>query len=353
MAGFTGLSLTQGASARSVAERKVIVAISAVVLGGGIWSMHFVAMLGLQLPVPYFYDALTTLISVLIAVLVVGFGLLLLHFRERNRTTITAAGLIFGLGILAMHYVGMAGIEACRAEYTGLGLAASVTVSLGLSTVAIWVAYGERTHRNIILGTVCFAIAVGSLHFLAIWGTRFFEDASVAVGRAIISNELLAFLVTLSTFVICGGFLLSGVTFLPGAPAPAGEAREALREAVAAPVEPVGEKPACNVPYEKNGRTYFADCGAIAAFRAEGHYTIIYHGAEKNFCPWSISDAVSRLEGSEFIRAHRSYLVNPAHVTGFERKKDSGVIYFDRDDSLQKVPVSRTRLGEVREILGL
>jgi hypothetical protein len=45
--------------------------------------------------------------------------------------------------------------------------------------------------------------------------------------------------------------------------------------------------------------------------------------------------------------------VNPAFVTGFERRKDSGVIYFEGVASLGKVPVSRSRLGAVRDLLGL
>ena len=52
-------------------------------------------MLGLQLPVLFFYDALITLISALVGILVVGVGLILLHFPERTPLTIT-----FGLGEL-------------------------------------------------------------------------------------------------------------------------------------------------------------------------------------------------------------------------------------------------------------
>ena len=72
MAGFTGLSMARGLSHVPLAQRKMRVAMSAVVLGGGIWSMHFVAMLGLQLPIPFYYDPLVTLISALIGILVSG-----------------------------------------------------------------------------------------------------------------------------------------------------------------------------------------------------------------------------------------------------------------------------------------
>ena len=53
------------------------------------------------------------------------------------------------------------------------------------------------------------------------------------------------------------------------------------------------------------------------------------------------------------MRTHRSYLVNPAHVSGFERVKDSGVCYFAGAPALGKAPVSRARLPEVRQALGV
>ena len=354
MAGFTGLSMARGLSHVPLAQRKMRVAMSAVVLGGGIWSMHFVAMLGLQLPIPFYYDPLVTLISALLGILVVGLGLIVLHFRRRTPATITAAGLIVGTGILGMHYTGMAGMQACRAEYTAGGIGLAVTTSLVLATLAVWIAYGERTRRNVLLGTLCFATAVVALHYIAIWNTRFLE-APLPEFDLILGNEALAMVVTLAAFVICGAFLLAGATFFPET-AEAAPLPTAAPEAPPPSPAPAAPEPAQGfrqIPYEREGRTLFAEPASVAAFRAEGHYTILYRGAERVFCPWSISEAEKRLEGTHFVRVHRSYLVNPDHVTGFERRKDSGVIYFDGVAALGKVPVSRSRLTEVRDLLGL
>lgn len=357
MAGFTGLSIARGLSRVPPNQRKLRVAMSAIVLGGGIWSMHFVAMLGLQLPIPFYYDPLVTLISALLGVLVVGTGLIVLHFRRRTPVTITAAGLIVGTGILGMHYTGMAGMQACRAEYTPGGIVLAVTTSLVLATGAVWIAYWDRTRRNVLLGTLGFAAAVVALHYIAIWNTSFLE-APLAEVELVIGNEALALIVTLAAFVICGAFLLAGATFFPDRPE-----NEAAALAVSVPPpasevalapEPVEQATSRRlVPYEREGRTLFAEHETIAAFRAEGHYTIIYRGSERAFCPWSISEAEKRLEGTEFLRVHRSYLVNTARITGFERRKDNGVVFFEGVAALGQVPVSRSRLGEVRDLLGL
>lgn len=355
MAGFTGLSMARGLSRVPAGERKLRVALSALVLGGGIWSMHFVAMLGLQLPILFFYDPLVTLISALLGILVVGLGLIILHFRKRTPARITAAGLVVGTGILGMHYTGMAGMQACVAEYTFGGIVISVTTSLALATLAVWIAYWDRTRRNVVLGTLCFALAVVALHYIAIWNTSFLE-APLPEFDLILGNEALAIVVTLAAFMICGAFLLAGATFFPETP----EADLATSDAPAPRLSPAAEVGAPEpvrrlqpVPYERDGRTLFAEPASIAAFRAEGHYTILYRGAERVFCPWSISEAEKRLDGTDFLRVHRSYLINPAHVTGFERLKDTGVVYFEGVAALDKVPVSRSRLTEVRDLLGL
>lgn len=345
MAGFTGLYLTHGASKLDDQKRKLVVALAAIILGGGIWSMHFVAMLGLQLPILFYYDALITLISALVAILMVGLALLILHFRPRTMGTIVGAGVIVGLGIVVMHYVGMAGMELCRPVYNAWDVVISTLASVVLSVLAIWVAYDNRTQRNILLGTVCFGLAVFTMHFVATGLTDFV--ASDTAGRAgpALNNQVLAMGVTVAVFLICGAFLLTGITFIEPAStvaAPAGPAADPEPTALRA-----------GVPFEREGQTFFAEPSSIAAIRAEGHYTVLYMNAEKLFCPWSITEAESRLAPDGFLRAHRSYLLNPKHVSRFERHKDNGTCYFDAVDALTKVPVSRSRLTDIREALGL
>ncbi len=344
MAGFTGLYLTHGASKLDVRQRKLVVALAAVVLGGGIWSMHFVAMLGLQLPILFYYDALITLMSALVAILMVGLALLLLHFRPRTMPTVIGAGVIVGLGIVVMHYVGMAGMQLCRPVNSALDIALSTLASVVLSVAAIWVAYGNRTQRNILLGTICFGLAVFTMHFVATNLTDFVASDTAGGAGPALANQVLAMGVTVAVFLICGAFLLTGITFIEPKPVPATTAPTPVPELAAL---------RAGIPFEREGQTFFADPAQIAAIRAEGHYTVLYMGAEKLFCPWSITDAEKRLVPNGFLRAHRSYLVNPKHVSGFERHKDNGTCYFDDVEALSKVPVSRSRLTDIREALGL
>ncbi|MBU1837304.1 MAG: LytTR family transcriptional regulator DNA-binding domain-containing protein [Alphaproteobacteria bacterium] len=351
-AGFTGLTLSKDLSKQGVAQRKRSVAASAIALGGGIWSMHFVAMLGMQMPILFYYDAAVTLASALLAILIVGTALLLLHFRDRTPVTVSAAGALVGCGILAMHYLGMAGLQLCKPVYTPLGVAMSAVSAIGLCIGAFWVAYGKRTNRSILLGTLCFALAVCAVHFIATANTQFVAVQTLDEFGPVMSNETLALGVIVSSFVIFGGFLWMGVTFfVPPASVSAPVTAPAAMTPAPAPAPIAAPRP-LHIPCERHGVTHMIDPVQVAFVRAEGHYTKVYTNDAQHFCAWPITEAVKRLSDAGFIKTHRSYLVNPAQVKGFERTKDQGLCRF-ADGHLPAVPVSRSHLKAVRDTLGV
>lgn len=365
LAGFTGLSLLKGASQTTVDKRKFNVALASISMGGGIWSMHFVAMLGLQLPIPFLYEILTTLASALIAILVVGMALLILHFIKRDRKTMIAAGVLVGIGIVVMHYLGMSGMQGAIAQYSLHGVAFTVLLAVTLGVITFLVAYSERNQFNILMGTVFFGFAVFAVHFVAMHGTVFHAAPSEVTDHILLSNEVLAIGVSVTAFILCGAFLLTGITFI----SPATIAHETVSEnanvssnssgqsvlerASAINEAELPEPKKIRIPYERDGRSSFMTSDSVMAIRAEGHYTLIYTAKEKLFCPLSISEIAKRLNGTPFINCHRSYLINPEHVSEFERKKDNGLCYFKESSAIEKVPVSRTKLKIVQTALGL
>lgn len=349
LAGFTGLTLSKDISKQGLTRRKASVAMSAIALGGGIWSMHFVAMLGIQMPILFYYDSAITLASALLAILIVGAALSILHFIERTPVTLTAAGALVGVGILAMHYVGMAGLQLCRAVYTPFGITLAVVSAVGLCIVAFWIAYGQRTNRSILLGTLCFGLAVSAVHFVATAGTNFVAVPSFNEFGPVMSNEVLALGVILSSFVIFGAFLWMSVTFL--VPTEDDAAPVVQQTAEIEIDQPKAVQVATRIPCEKDGSTHFIDPAQVAFVRAEGHYTHVYTQEAQHFCVWPITEATKRLVAMGFLKTHRSYLVNPAQVHNFERLKDNGVCRFAAPD-LPPVPVSRSNLKSVREALG-
>lgn len=342
VASFTGLSLTRNLHDKTVAQKALSIALASVALGGGIWSMHFVAMLGLQLPVLFYYDSAITLMSALTAILIVGGALILLHFTDRTPLVIVSAGALVGVGILVMHYIGMAGLELCRAIYTFNGVVLSLIVAIALCVLAFWVAYGHRTNRNILLGTLCFASAVCTVHFLAMAWTDFVAEPKGAEFGPQMSNEVLALGVIVSSFVIFGAFLWVGITYLVPPSA----------DAAPKPIAPEGDRvnAGLRIPCERDGGKVFVLPSDVMMMRADGHYTQIYTEHDRLFCVWPITEATKRLLPVGFLQTHRSYLVNPVKVHRFERTKDKGRCLFESDD-LPPAPVSRSKLKEIQDAL--
>lgn len=342
VAGFTGLSLTRDLASKPDFEKKILIALAAIALGGGIWAMHFVAMLGLQMPILFYYDAAITLISALTAILIVGAALIILHFTARNRFTVSLAGGIVGVGVLAMHYIGMAGLQLCRAVYTPLGVVVSSLVAVLLCILAFGIAYGQRTNRNIFLGTLCFAVAVASVHFLAMAGTEFVAISDGSEFGPLMGNETLALGVIFFSFVMFGACLWVGVTYLPR---PTNDAAPPQDKDL-----PDAEAPLLQIPCERDGGKVFVSAKDVLFVRADAHYTQVYTHNERLFCVWSVTEATKRLVPLGFLQTHRSYLVNPGHVVRFERTKDSGKCVFEGSET-PPAPVSRSRLKTIQDAL--
>ena len=340
VAGFTGLSLTKDLSKKPLFLKKASIALAAIALGGGIWVMHFVAMLGLKLPIQFYYDAAITLVSALFAIFLVGVALILLHFADRTPKIIITAGCIVGVGLLMMHYIGMAGLELCRAIYTTSGVVLSSALAIGLCILTFWIAYGQRTNRNILLGAVCFAMAVCSVHFLAMAGTNFVAEPNVSDFGPSMSNETLALGVIFFSFVIFSACLWVSVTYLVD------PSSSALHEEGSTLLQ----AESLQIPCERDGGKVFIRANDVSFLRADGHYTQVYTTDERLFCVWSVTEASKRLLSLGFLKTHRSYLVNPSRVCKFERTKEKGRCLFE-GKNVPPAPVSRSKLRVIQDAL--
>ena len=354
MASFTGLSMTQGLSRMTVGQRQLRVALSSVALGGGIWSMHFIAILAMRFNVPVYFEIGETVASALFAILLAGLALLIMHFGVRTRGKATISGAILGVGIVAMHYVGLSAIEGCLPVYSTGGIVVAGVLAVGLGIAAITIAYGARTERNTLLATLVFGAAVTVVHFVAMSQTTFEAAGDLAASLGL-GNSQVALLVMLPVFIIAGAFLLVSASSLGRAPmadklVPAGFGPEVRIQTPVATA--VRAEIAQRLPYQRDGRTHLVAVETVYALRAEGHYTTAYLDIGPMFCPWSVTVAEERLPPG-FMRVHRSWLINLALVSAYERAKDHGYCVMAGAQGLEKIPVSRARIPAVLEALGL
>lgn len=175
-------------------------------IGGSIWSMHFLAMLAVNLPVEIRYDFFTTLVSGLASVLVTAVALLIVLPANNQNKRIAAAGVLMGLGIACMHYIGMSAIRGnCLATYSSVWVIASLLVAIVASTVALWAAVTvQRTWKRFVAALIM-GLSISGMHFTAMLGTTFLSiDNAVAFAQPVISTHRLGSAIALMTFVIVG-----------------------------------------------------------------------------------------------------------------------------------------------------
>jgi PAS domain S-box-containing protein len=117
----------------------------AVAMGTGIWSMHYIGMLALHLPVRVLYDWPTVLVSLLAAIFASWVSLFVVSQRTMGWPQVAVGSVLMGSGIAAMHYIGM---EAMRlpamCHYDGAMVALSVALAIAIAFVALRMTFALR-----------------------------------------------------------------------------------------------------------------------------------------------------------------------------------------------------------------
>src|SRR5918999_3892289 len=133
VASYTALDLAGRIRACSGWVSYAWLATAAVAMGGGIWSMHFVAMLAFSMPgMEVDYDVGLTVLSLVLPILVTGVGFFVVSRKEPSPTALGTSGLFMGLGIVAMHYTGMAAMRmTADLSYSSLWVSISVLIAIG------------------------------------------------------------------------------------------------------------------------------------------------------------------------------------------------------------------------------
>jgi two-component system sensor histidine kinase/response regulator len=146
----------------------------AFAMGAGIWSMHFVAMLAYQLPIPVRYEPWLTLASMVAAILTSGFAMYIVTRGTLSWPRLLISGAIMGVGIATMHYTGMAAmrLNAVVMYYITPWLL-SIVNAIVCSTVAIWMVFrlGGTSMFGRILAALVMGVAISGMHYIGMYAT--------------------------------------------------------------------------------------------------------------------------------------------------------------------------------------
>lgn len=144
-------------------------ALGATSIGTGIWTMHFIAMMGFSVQqAPISYDRPITFASLAVAVVMVGIGIFIVGYRGATPLALVTGGTITGLGIATMHYLGMAGMRLQgRIEYDTLTVALSVVIAVVAATTALWAAVSVHGFLASLGASLVMGLAVSGMHYTA------------------------------------------------------------------------------------------------------------------------------------------------------------------------------------------
>jgi len=172
---FLGLRCTTRARATRGAQRARWLLLATVSIATtGIWVMHFVAMLGFTIPGQTItYNVPVTILPMVIAVLVVGTGLLIVGFGGSGRRPLLLGGIIIGLGVASMHYIGMAAMVMPDAvRYSTALVALSIVIAVVAGTAALWAALRLSAVWSTLAASLIMGVAVSGMHYTGIAAMR-------------------------------------------------------------------------------------------------------------------------------------------------------------------------------------
>jgi NO-binding membrane sensor protein with MHYT domain len=165
---FLGLRCTTRARAAQGSARARWLILAALSIGvAGIWAMHFVAMLGFSIPGTVItYSVPVTVISMLIAVAVVGIGLFVVGFAGDALGPLLSGGLIVGIGVASMHYIGMSAMRMPQTmHYNAVLVILSVIIAVVAGTVALLAALRLDTAWSAVGASLIMGVAVSGMHY--------------------------------------------------------------------------------------------------------------------------------------------------------------------------------------------
>ena len=174
--------------------------------GTGIWVMHFMAMLGFGVSGEDIrYDVPITVASAVMAIVVVGIGLFIVGLGRPRPWKIIVGGVFTGLGVVTMHYIGMAAMRLDgTVAYDRRLVAASIVIAVVAATVALWFTSVLRRTAVIVGAALVMGVAVCGMHYTAMLAMSVHLHPAAGEPSGTSAPALVVPIVLLVIFVVIG-----------------------------------------------------------------------------------------------------------------------------------------------------
>jgi NO-binding membrane sensor protein with MHYT domain len=197
---FLGLRCLTRARAHDRHGRAGWLSAAAFAVGAcGIWAMHFIAMLGFTIPGQQIsYNVPLTIASMVLAAAVVGVGLFIVGYGDGSWPRLVTAGVIVGLGVASMHYMGMAAMSMTDSMSYSPGLfGLSVLIAVVAGTAALWIGTWVRGLTATFAASLIMGVAVNGMHYTGMAALRVTKGTAGMPGMQVSGSSASSFVVPL------------------------------------------------------------------------------------------------------------------------------------------------------------
>lgn len=190
-----------------------------VVAGSGTWTTHFVAMLAFETGLPTGFAAIPTLGSLAVAVLSTTLGFAVASDgSDRTRWgRHLGGGVVVGLGIALMHYMGMNGYRTTGVlQWDAAYVCASILVGAVLAGAALSVSGAGASLKRQGAGAALLMLGIVGTHFTGMTAVTVLPDPTIVVPASLISDGAMVIAAVAVTMMILlvaiGGVVLDSVS---------------------------------------------------------------------------------------------------------------------------------------------
>ncbi len=171
--------------AKAGRERIIWTLLGASIMGLAIWSMHFVGMLAMSMPMPMSYDPFLSFLSMIAAAVGAGLAFLIFQRSTINRIQYVFGSIAMGLAIATMHYTGMASMKMpMQIVYRPLLFALSIVIAIVASAGALWLVFRSSPKSTVtflvqnIGSAVVMGIAISGMHYTGMAAAHYYYSGN-------------------------------------------------------------------------------------------------------------------------------------------------------------------------------
>ncbi len=216
IASYSALAMNRRAKMDGFFHRYIWLLLASIAMGFGIWSMHFVGMSALSLPVHMEYDITLTILSIVPAMLSSLIAFYLANLPNRSVVIYLLAGLFMGTGISTMHYLGMYAMKMeIDYSYNKWIFVLSIAIAVAVSVVAVYIFSDlQKWMKNRymhLLTAIIMGLAISSMHYTGMSSVTFYTPTIFQVST---EGHHTSNMGDLALIVVIGMVCLIGMLFL-------------------------------------------------------------------------------------------------------------------------------------------